>query len=61
MDRASLDRRRLEEAHIRFCILDIFQKYPAAFPHRSIATNLQESLDVITPVYYEAFAAKYAG
>ena len=61
MYRQCLDRRRLEEAHLRFCILDIGKKYSGVFPHSIISTNLQQSLDDITPTYYEAFAAKYAG
>ena len=61
MDRGQLDRRRLEEAHMRFCILDVFKRYPQAFPTWTITSDLQQTLDDITPLYYDAFAARYAG
>lgn len=60
-NRQCVDRRRLEEAHLRYCILDVYKRYPAAFPHGLISTNLQQTLDDITPTYYEAFTQKYAG
>jgi len=61
MDRQQLDRRRLEEAHMRFCMLDVFKRYKQMFPTWTISSNLQQSLDDITPLYYNAFAARYAG
>ena len=61
IDRQCMDRRRLEEAHLKFCILDVFKRYPRNFPHWHVATNLQQALDTITPAYYEAFCTKYAG
>ena len=61
MDRLRLDRRRLEEAHMRFCILDVFKQYPHTFPTWNISTSLQQSLDHIIPHYFNAFSAKYAG
>ena len=61
MDRGQLDRRRLEEAHMRFCILDVFKRYPQTFPTWTITSNLQQTLDDITPLYYSAFATRYAG
>ena len=33
MDRSALDQRRLEEAHMRFCILDVLQRYPQLCPN----------------------------
>ena len=61
MDRLSLDRRRLEEAHMRFCILDVFQRYPQTFPTWKILPSLQRNLDEIIPHYFSAFSTKYAG
>ena len=61
MDREQLDRRCLQEAHMRFCMLDVFKRYPQTFSTRTISSNLQQSLDDITPLYYNAFAARYAG
>jgi hypothetical protein len=61
MDRLRLDRRRLEEAHMRFCVLDVFQRYPHTFPTWKISTSLQRNLDDIIPYYFSAFSTKYAG
>ena len=56
-----MDRRRLEEAHLRFCLLDVFKRYPQIFPDWTISSNLQKSLDAITPLYYTAFSDHYVG
>ena len=61
MHRQQLDRRRLEEAHLNLCILDVFKRYPESFPRWSMKTDLQSSLDDITPLYYKAFGTNYAG
>lgn len=61
MDREALDRRRLEEAHMRFCILDVLKRYPHLSPTLKISSSLQQSLDNITPLYYDAFSMRYAG
>ena len=60
-NRQCLDRRRLEEAHLKVCLLDVYTRYPGIVSTWSISTNLQESLDNTAPLYYEAFATKYAG
>ena len=61
MNRLTLDRRRLEEAHMRFCILDVLQRYPKLSPIFKLHCNLQKNLDYITPSYYDAFSQRYAG
>lgn len=61
MNRTCLDRRRLEEAHLIISILDVFSHYSESFPVWSINTNVMKTLDVISPVYYEAFTTRYAG
>lgn len=61
MDRQRLDRRRLEEAHMKICTLDVFRRYPESFPTWSINYDMQSNLDAVTPIYYEAFATRYAG
>ena len=61
MDRLQLDRRRLEEAHMKFCILDVFKRYPQAFSTWKISTSLQQNLNNIIPHYFSVFSAKYAG
>lgn len=60
-NRKLLDRRRLEDAHLKMCMLDVFKKYPGTFRSWEIYTNLQETLDNCTPLYYEAFLKQYAG
>ena len=60
-DQEKLDRRRLEEAHMKFCVLDVFVRYPQVFSTWKIFLNLQQCLDDVTPTYYNAFTSKYAG
>lgn len=60
-DRKILDRRRLEEAHIRLSIIDVYKRYKQHFPVWRMHTSLQATLENITPIFYEAFSAKYAG
>lgn len=61
MDRSALDRRRLEEAHMRFCILDVLQRYPQLCPNFKLHSSLKQNLDDITTLYYDAFSQRYAG
>ena len=60
MERAPLDRRRLEDGHLRFCILDVIKRYRASFPSNCVKTDLQESLEEIAPIYYQSFTNRYA-
>ena len=59
--RQCMDRRRLEEAHLLFCILNVYKQYPKAFPCGVVSSDLQQTLDDVSPAYYEAFTKKYAG
>ena len=59
--RLKLDRRRLEEAHVKICTVTVFQNYPDTFSQWSISSDIQDALDTVTPAYYEAFSALYAG
>ena len=59
-ERACLDRRRLEEAHMKYCILRMYQRYPAYFPKWTVST-LTDTLEDVTPKFYEAFSACFAG
>ena len=61
IDRKELDRRHLEEAHMKICVLDVYKRYPVTFPVWTVNVNLQQTLDDVTPRYYEAFASKYTG
>ncbi len=56
----SLDRRRLEEAHLIFSILDVFWHYPSKFEEKKVYTSVQQTLDVVTPIFYDAFTSEYA-
>jgi len=59
--RKTLNRRWLEEAHLKICILDVFKRYPEFFPTWTIHTQFYDSLDLYAPVYYDAFVNQYAG
>jgi len=59
--RKPLNRKRLEEAHLKICMLDVFRRYPKFFPTWIIHTQFYESLDLYGPVYYDAFVNQYAG
>ena len=57
----SLDRRRLEEGHFKYCILMVYSYYPDAFPSWNISSNILSTIDNITPVYYNYFTKRFAG
>ena len=59
-DRLSLDRRRLEEGHLKYCILMVYFYYPDAFPSWNISSNILSTIDNITPVYYNYFTKRFA-
>ena len=56
-----LDRRRFEDGYIKFCVLDVYEKYPNTFPKWTIKSSLQQTLDDVAAPYYLAFSHKYAG
>lgn len=58
-ERACLDRRRLEEAHLKYCILKMYKKYPNYFHDFKITSDVKHILEVVTPVYYKAFSELY--
>ena len=60
-DRACLDHRRLEEAHIKYSILRVCKQYPKHFPKMIIHSALDQTLEEITPIYYKAFSGSYMG
>ena len=61
MDREPLNRHCLEEAHMRFCMLDVFRRYKEVCSTWKICSNLQQSLDEMTPHYYNTFTSRYGG
>lgn len=58
-ERACLDRRRLEEAHLKYSILRMYQQYDSYFSKWSLSSNIKQTLEDITPTFYEAFSAYY--
>lgn len=59
IQRACLDNRRLTDAHLKYCLLEVFQNYKETFKEYMIYTNLEHTLDEVTPLYYKAFAKLY--
>ena len=60
-NRKQLDQRRLEEAHLKYCVLDVYQRYKEVFKTHWISHNLQQTLQDITPLLHKAFSAEFAG
>ena len=59
-NRACLDCRRLEEAHLKYAVLCIYQRYSQSFPRWVIASDTKQTLENITPLFYKAFSEHYA-
>lgn len=59
-NRAQLDRRRLEEAHLKYSILQVYRRYPKHFTEWCISSSVAHTLDEITPTFFTAFSQRYA-
>lgn len=59
--RACLDRRRLEEAHLKYAILLVYRNYPEHFPSWKVSRDVRIKLGEVSPIYYKAFSTHYAG
>jgi hypothetical protein len=60
-ERFSLNRRRLEEAHLKYALITTIRRYPQLHTHSiPIRGDISQSLKEFTPSYYEAFTIKYA-
>ena len=59
--RASLDRRRLEEAHLKYAVLMVYRDYGDYFSNCKVSHDHRLTLERVSPVYYKAFTARYAG
>jgi hypothetical protein len=55
-----LDRRRLEQAHLKFCVLQVYGRYPDVFPRWIIRKSMDLTLDDVTPTFFRAFEDRYA-
>ena len=62
-NRASLDRRRLEDAHIKFAVLQIMMWYSKSMSSKDfpLMSDMNSVLQTFTSKYYEIFTAQYAG
>ena len=58
-----LDRRRLEAAHLKYAALQTAAHYSDYFATSDMVfyTDVQETLEKITPTFYSAFQAHYSG
>ena len=61
--RASLDRRRLEDAHLKFSVLQTISWYPESLRLHDIpiTSDVNVMLQRFIRTYYNQFTAKYAG
>ena len=58
LQRACLDYRRLEEAHLKHSILKIQKDYPDCFRNLAVQFNINETLEEMGPLY-TAFSDRY--
>ncbi len=60
--RIRLDRRRFETAHLKYAVLMTHRRYPmiATCPI-AMTTDVTDTLQKFTPIFYEAFCQRYAG
>ena len=64
ISRMSLDRRRLEDAHIIYAILNVMRWYPNGFSDVDKIlkpAHFNDILSHLTPVFHKCFSEKYAG
>ena len=64
ISRVSLDRRRLEDAHIIYAVLNFMMWYPNGFSEEDKIlrpAHFNDILGHLTPVFHKCFSEKYAG
>lgn len=64
ISRMSLDRRRLEDAHIIYAVLNVMRWYPNGFSDEDKIlkpAHFNDILSHLTPVFHKCFSEKYAG
>ena len=57
----ALDRRRLENAHLRFAVLSMQRSFPEAVGDVTITTDIHDTLKEINPKLSLAFKQRYSG
>lgn len=63
-DRLKLDRRRMEDAHMIYAVLNVMNFYPDAFTKDDKLfrpAHFNEVLCAITPKFYKCFSEMYSG
>ena len=60
-DRTPLDRRRLENAHLRFAVLSIQNYFPEIFTDTVITSDIQDTLKEINQNFPAVFRKTYSG
>lgn len=57
-----MDRRRFEEAHLKFAILQTVAQYQDQFQLNKLPfySDIKDTLEHFTPVYYQYFQGRYA-
>ena len=63
-DRINLDRRRLEDAHIIYAVLDVMRWYPTGFSEEDKIlkpAHFNNILSHLTPTFHKCFSERYAG
>ncbi len=58
-----MDRRRLEDAHLKFAVLQVVSWYPETlqFGEVDLSSDVNDCLERFTGMYYSHFSKKYAG
>ena len=59
--RQSMDRRRLEAAHIKYACLKMVGFYPEGFKDFKFEGDITDTLDKITPLLFKFFEQTYSG
>ena len=60
---ASMDRRHLEDAHLKFAVFQVLSWYPDLLHLKEVpmTSSVNEMLKTFKSSYYTLFTAKYAG
>lgn len=62
-DRSTMDRQRLEMAHLKYAILNVCQWYSPHLSVKEVKTvpgKIDDTISVFTSVYYSCFSSRYA-